>query len=117
MLNFAINGFVALIICLASVDSAQAHHILGRPAYSLNEDSNTPPHMQLEVIAGDYLVTGMVYPAFPRPQEPGRISYYVTNSRDGKPLDGKVTFKVRDDSWKSWLGVEDDEEGWDGLGE
>ncbi len=110
MLKFTLNGFIAGIIWLVCVDYARAHHVLGRPVYSQNEVSNTPPHMRLEVNAGDFLVTGMVYPAFPRPDEPGRISYYVTNSRNGTPFDGKVTFWVRDDSWKSWLGLQNAEE-------
>lgn len=48
---------------------AYAHHVLGRPAYSLNEDSNTPPSMQVETQIGDYLVNMMVFPAFPKPGE------------------------------------------------
>ncbi len=42
---------------LLPADFAAAHHVLGRPAYSLNEDSNTPPAMQAEIQIGDYLVT------------------------------------------------------------
>ena len=87
------------------MDFATAHHVLGRPAYSLNEDSNTPPAMQAEVQVGDYLVTYMVFPAFPRPEAPGRINFYATRFGDGAPYQGKVTFRVRDDSWRSWLGL------------
>ncbi len=90
---------------LSPVDLAVAHHVLGRPAYSLNEDSNTPPAMQAEVQIGDYLVTYMVYPAFPRPKHPGRINLYASRIDDGKPYDGKVTFKVRHDSWREWFGI------------
>ncbi|MFQ5775011.1 MAG: hypothetical protein ACE5GS_10880 [Kiloniellaceae bacterium] len=79
--------------------------MLGRPAYSLNEDSNTPPSMQAETQIGDYFVTYMVFPAFPRPETPGRINLYVTRIDDGAPFQGEVTFKVRDKSWLSWLGV------------
>lgn len=78
-----------------------AHHILGRPAYSLNEDSNTPPSMQVETQIGDYFVTYMVYPAFPRPNEPGRINLYATRLDNNEPLVATVTFTVRDDSWFS----------------
>ncbi len=53
---------------LSVVDFAIAHHVLGRPNYSLNEDSNTPPSMQGEVQIGDYFVTYMAFPAFPRPR-------------------------------------------------
>ncbi len=90
---------------LSLADFAAAHHVLGRPAYSLNEDSNTPPAMQAEVQIGDYLVTYMALPAFPRPKQPGRINLYATRLDDGKPYGGKVTFKVRNDSWLSWLGL------------
>lgn len=84
---------------------ASAHHVLGRPSYSLNEDSNTPPAMQAEVQTGDYLVTYMAFPAFPRPGKPGRISLYVRRTDDGTPFQGKVAFKVRNSSWLSWLGI------------
>ena len=90
---------------LLPVDFAAAHHVLGRPAYSLNEDSNTPPSLQAEVLIGDYLVTYMVFPAFPKPDQPGRINLYATRFDDGTPFQGKVTFKVRVDSWTSWLGI------------
>ncbi len=79
--------------------AASAHHVLGRPAYSLNEDSNTPPSMQVETQIGDYFVTYMVFPAFPRPNEPGRINLYATRLDNDEPLTRPVTFKVRDDSW------------------
>lgn len=89
---------------LLPVDDAAAHHILGRPAYGLNEDSNTPPHMQAETLIGDYSVTYMVYPAFPRPGEPGRISFYATHVKDGKPYQGRVSFKAHAATWLTGLG-------------
>ena len=98
-------ALLALSFWLLSLDIAAAHHVLGRPAYSLNEDSNTPPAMQAEVQIGDYMVTYMVFPAFPRPNEPGRVNLYAMRIDDGKPYDGKVTFTVRDDSWLSWFGL------------
>jgi hypothetical protein len=96
---------LALAFWLSPADFAVAHHVLGRPAYSLNEDSNTPPAMQAEIQIGDYLVTYMVFPAFPRPEAPGRINFYATRIDDGAPYQGKVTFRVRNDSWWSWLGL------------
>ncbi len=98
---FWVLGMMALVT--ASVDFAAAHHVLGRPAYSLNEDSNTPPSMQAETRIGDYLVTYMVFPAFPEPGKPGRINIYASRLDNGAPFQGKVTFKVRSDSWYSWL--------------
>jgi len=90
---------------------AHAHHVLGRPSYGLNEDSNTPPSIQLETQAGVYFLNYMAFPAFPRPEEPGRIHLYVSRIDNGEPVQNKVTFKVRENSWFSSavevLGVQD----------
>lgn len=97
--------FHCLLLSLASVLAtfpAQAHHVLGRPAYNLNEDSNTPPSMQVETQIGDYVVNMMVFPAFPKPGEQGRLHMYAAlldNSQSYQSYQGKVTFKVRDDEW------------------
>lgn len=85
------------VLAVASIGAAQAHHVLGRPAYSLSEDSNTPSSLQAEVQIGDYLVTYMVFPAFPQPGAPGRISLYVKHLDNGETFDGKVAFKIIDD--------------------
>ncbi len=112
--------FVLLWILLGPVciGPAWAHHVIGRPSYSLNEDSNTPPSMEVETQVGDYYVTYMVFPAFPRPGAPGRVNFYATRIRDGKPFQGKVTFWVRDAGWLHWhrrppekLGVQTPEDG------
>jgi len=102
-------ALVIVTLWLLPSDRASAHHVLGRPSYSLNEDSNTPPSVQAEIQIGDYLVTYLVYPAFPRPGTPGRINLYATRIDDGTPFEGNVTFKVRGDSWFSWLGLGGDE--------
>ena len=86
---------------LLSISPAFAHHVLGRPAYSLNEDSNTPPSMQVETRIGNYFVTYMVYPAFPKPGVAGRINLYAVSIDDNEPFDGEVTFEISDDSWFS----------------
>ncbi len=100
---------LAIALWLPLADFTAAHHVLGRPSYSLNEDSNTPPSMQAEVRVGDYLVTYMIFPAFPRPGAPGRINLYAVRVDDGKPFQGEVTFRVRVDPWYSWLGFKGDE--------
>ena len=92
---------VLLSILTALALPVQGHHVLGRPSYSLGEDSNTPPSMEVETQIGDYYVTYMVFPAFPRPNEPGRVNVYATRIDDGEPFKGEVSFKVRDDSWFS----------------
>ncbi len=84
---------------------AEAHHILGRPAYNLNEDSNTPPSMQAEVEVDGYQITYMIYPAFPQPGDSARVSLYILGEENGKPYDGKVTFTMRQVPWLSWIGV------------
>ncbi len=82
-----------------SSPATYAHHVLGRPSYSLTEDSNTPPGTQEEAQVGEYLVTYMVFPAFPRPDEPGRVNVYVSAIHTGEPFLGSVGFKVKKDSW------------------
>ncbi len=90
--------------------NAWSHHVLGRPAYNLGEDSNTPPSMQVEVRIGDFLVTAMVFPAFPDPDERGRINIYATNSVTGVAFQDEITFSAKRDSWfggrKQVLGVQ-----------
>lgn len=90
-----------LSVLSTALSPAYAHHVLGRPAYSLNEDSNTPPSMQIETRIGNYFVTYMVYPAFPKPGEPGRINLYALSIKDNKPFNGEITFEISDDSWFS----------------
>lgn len=85
--------------CLVYMHSAAAHHVLGRPSYSLSEDSNTPPSMQVETQIGNYFVTYMAYPAFPKANEQGRVNLYASHIDTGLPFIGEVTFRVRDDSW------------------
>lgn len=96
---------IAAVLLLSSVDFAAAHHVLGRPASSVSEDSNTPPGLYVETQIGDFFVTYMAFPAFPKPGKPGRVNLYVTSVGDGTPFQGDVTFKARSDSWLSWLGV------------
>lgn len=90
-----------LVIFLMSMMtvSAFAHHVLGRPAYSLSSDSNTPPSMQVETQIGNFFVTYMVFPAFPQPGQQGRLNLYATHRETGKPYEGQVTFMIRDDKW------------------
>ena len=102
---------IAIVFLLFCCSSVTAHHVLGRPSYSLSEDSTTPPSMQVETRIGDYYVTYMVFPAFPVPNEPGRVNLYASRIDNGEPYQGRVTFKVRDDAWFSneeeYLGTQD----------
>ena len=97
-------ALIVFVACLAPPELALAHHVLGRPSYSLSGDSNTPPAIQVEKQVGDFSATYMVYPDVPRPGRPGRVNLYLSRIDDGPPYSGKITFKVRDVSWFSWLG-------------
>lgn len=76
-----------------------SHHVLGRPSYSLNEDSNTPPSMAIETQLGEYFITYMVFPAFPKANETGRLNLYATRIDNGMTLAKPITFSVRDDDF------------------
>lgn len=91
--------FTAIQLCVFQL--ANAHHVLGRPSYSLGEDSNTPPSMQVETQIGQFYITYMAFPAFPKPNERGRVNLYVSRIDNGNPFVGEITFKVKDDSWFS----------------
>lgn len=93
--------YILLFLALLVQNPVSAHHVLGRPAYSLGADSNTPPSLQVETQIGDYYVTYMAFPAFPKAKENGRVNLYASHIDTGKPFDGQVTFKVRNDSWFS----------------
>jgi hypothetical protein len=96
-----LKGLVRKLLLLLLISSgllainASAHHV----AYSLNEDSNTPPSMQVETQIGDFSINYMVFPAFPKAGERGRINLYASNLDSGESFTGTVRFKVRDDSW------------------
>lgn len=102
----SLRTFLPGIVLLLSAGTTCAHHVLGRPAYNLNEDSNTPPSMQIETQIGDYFVNCMVYPAFPSAGEPGRVNLYASHIDTGQAFNGPVAFSVRDDTW---LGTADEE--------
>lgn len=92
---------VVVLVSVFIVNNVFAHHVLGRPSYSLGADSNTPPSMQVETQIGEYYVTYMAFPAFPKPNQNGRVNLYASRIDNGKTFDGDVIFKVKDDSWFS----------------
>ncbi len=92
-------AWLLLSIGLAWVLPVYAHHVLGRPAYSLNEDSNTPPSMEIETQVGKYYVSMMAFPAFPKPGQRGRVNLYAVRIDNGESYDGSVTFTAREDKW------------------
>ncbi|MCP5140846.1 MAG: hypothetical protein H6926_07245 [Chromatiales bacterium] len=94
-----LRGSLLLILLLGLSPTGYAHHVLGRPAYALSEDSNTPPSMAIETQIGAYFVTMMAFPAFPQPGEAARVNLYARRIDDGAPFTGEVAFFVRDDAW------------------
>ncbi len=50
---------------------------------------------------GEFYVTYMAFPAFPVPNQRGRVNLYASRIDNGNPFDGEVTFKVVDSSWFS----------------
>lgn len=95
--------FFLFIALLSFSHVSLAHHVLGRPAYSLSEDSNTPPSMQAEVLAGPFLINYMAFPAFPKVNEPGRVNLYISRMDNGPLFDGEVSFSVHTNSWLKGL--------------
>lgn len=97
-----LSNSIALSIILVVISApCHAHHVLGKPAYSHSENSATPPSVQIETQIGKYFVTLMAYPAFPKPNEQGRVHLYASRIENSAPLMVPITFKVRDDSWFS----------------
>lgn len=107
--------FMMVMVWLEVSNPVFAHHVLGRPSYSLSEDSTTPPSMQVETQIGAFYVTYMVFPAFPQPNQPGRVNLYASRIDNGAPFTGEVQFSVRDDAWFSShheiLGVQANDDG------
>lgn len=100
--NFLKMKYVIIILLsLLVIGNSYAHHVLGRPSYSLGADSNTPPSMQVETQIGDFYITYMAFPAFPKPGDSGRVNLYVKRIDNGTTFNGQVTFKVSDDSFFS----------------
>ena len=97
--NPVMKLLVLLVASTLLAMNAYGHQVLGRPAYNLNEDSNTPPSMEVETQVGDYSINFMVYPAFPKAGERGRLNLYASTIDSGESFKGTVHFKVRSDSW------------------
>ena len=111
-----LTAIAAILVGVLSItEPLFAHHVLGRPAYSLNEDSNTPPGLSVETQIGEYFVTYMVFPAFPKANQVGRINLYISKIDNGQPFIGDVKFFTQDDSWfeqrKENLGVQQIDDG------
>jgi len=96
-----IKKLILITTLLIITSNTFAHHVLGRPSYSLGADSNTPPSMQIETQLGEFYITYMAFPAFPKPGDHGRVNLYIKRIDSGATFDGNVTFVVTDDSFFS----------------
>jgi len=96
-----IRNMTCLLSLLLCCWPTYAHHVLGRPAYSLNEDSNTPPSLAVEAQIGEFFITYMVFPAFPKAGEAGRLNLYIQGIDEDTHFNGEVSFSVVDDSFFS----------------
>lgn len=84
-----------------------AHHVIGAPKFILNEDSDSPVGMQIEMQVGDYLINSMLVPAFPKIEEPAKFNVFVTYLSDGSPMQSDIKFSIIE---KNWMGEEYNEE-------
>jgi hypothetical protein len=57
--------------------------------------------MQVETQIGNYFITYMVFPAFPKAGQRGRVNLYATRIDNGDAYNGEVTFEVKDDTFFS----------------
>lgn len=87
-----------LIFLMLVMNSAalSAHHVIGRYSYDVNEDSSSPPGQHVETQIGDYQITYRVFPAFVKPNEQGRINFYISPTQIGDGIESDVKFSVRE---------------------
>ncbi len=88
--------FFALLV-VAPVGSVHAHHILGIPHYSYDEDYPQTPVLTYRVEAGDYDVKMTGYPGKISPGQRCSIHLYIHRKSTGELLDTPVTMTVSRD--------------------
>lgn len=76
---------------------AYAHHILGIPHYSYEEDYPQTPILTYLAEAGPNEVRMTGYPGRPEPGERCSLHVYIRRLDDGTPFDGTVTMTVMRD--------------------
>jgi hypothetical protein len=74
-----------------------AHHILGIPHYSYDEDYPQTPVLSYRVEAGEYEVTMTGYPGKPEPGERCSLHLYIHHKMTGALLDVPITMTVTRD--------------------
>ncbi len=86
---------LALALLLGSAAPASAHHILGIPHYSYEEDYPQTPVLTFAVEAGPYDVKVTGYPGELEAGDQCSLYVYVKDRESGLPYDGEVTALVR----------------------
>ena len=84
---------VALLILLWPQD-AGAHHILGLPHYSYQENYPQVPTLEYPAVSGPYDILMTSYPGKPTPGEAANVAFYVKNRDTGEPYDRPLTVRV-----------------------
>ena len=106
----ALIATCCFLFVVALQSTACAHDVAGQPAHVLSEDPDTPPSVQMQTRIGQYHVTYMAFPAFPKPGELGTVNLYASRIDNEQLYSGEVTFKVRDDSlfssWEQTIGTQ-----------
>ena len=94
--------YLFLILCFAAfVFSMQgdlyAHHILGIPHYSYDEDYPQTPVLTYRVDMGPHEIKMTGYPGKPLPGEQCTLHVYIKNLKDDSLFDGPVEMTVMQD--------------------
>jgi len=99
--RLALRGTVLLAVVstlmLGLPRSAVAHHILGIPHYSYDEDYPQTPVLTMQAEAGPYEIRMTAYPGVPTPGEPCYLNTYIRNRDSDMPYDGPVSLTVTRD--------------------
>lgn len=82
------------VFLLVSLPHACAHHILGIPHYSYDEQYPQAPVLTYLVDAGPLEVRMTGYPGKPKPGERCTLNVYIQRKDDGSLFEGKVTGSV-----------------------
>ena len=84
----------ALLALLLLATVAHAHHILGVPHYSYDEDYPQTPVLSYRVDAGEYDVKMTGYPGKVEPGERCSLHLYIHHKATGRLFDAPVTMTV-----------------------
>lgn len=92
-----IASFALGLLLLFAPTAANAHHILGVPHYSYDEDYPQTPVLTYRVDAGEYDVKMTGYPGKVEPGQRCSLHLYIHHRVSGKLFDAPVTMTVTRD--------------------